>query len=76
MIGRHSHNNLNNHSHTNIGDRGADDSNIVRLVDSNQRSKDKVARSGSGIPSTSGMQRFGGVNSMINNISSGIAQKK
>ena len=76
MISRHSHNNLNNHSHANISDRGAEDAAMSRLVDANQKSKDKGARSGSGIPSSSGMQRFGGVNSMINNISSGIAQKK
>lgn len=75
MISRHSHNSLNNHSHTNIGDR-SDDPNASKLISANQKSKDKTTRSGSGIPSSSGMQRFGGVNSMINNISSGIAQKK
>ena len=36
-----------------------------------------AARSGSGVPTaSSGLQRAGGVNSVINNISSGIAQKK
>ena len=41
--------------------------------------KERTSRSGSGIPhqsASSSLQRNGGVNGIINNISSGIAQKK
>ena len=54
----------------------SEEGNINKMLAANYKSKNKTARSGSGIPSSSGLQRAGGVNSVISNISSGIAQKK
>lgn len=75
-ISRHSQNMLTNQSHANIGDTAEDPMSKLMGAGSKSTKDNKSTRSGSGIPSHSNLQRVGGVNSVINNISSGIAQKK
>ena len=77
-MSRHSQNVMVNQSHSNIGGDSttADDAMSKMMGAGHKSSKDKPSRSGSGLPSSSNLQRVGGVNSVINNISSGIAQKK
>lgn len=72
MISRHSQNILSNNLPASMADP-SEEGNINKMVAANYKSKNKTTRSGSGIPSASGLQRAGGVNSVISNISSGIA---
>lgn len=76
MIGRHSQNMIGSQAHSNISDQPDCDP-MTKMIGGHKSSKDKASsRSGSGIPSNTNLQRVGGVNSVINNISCGIAQKK